>query len=127
MDKDFNLFPGKNLSDLFKDIYDNQLNKKTRISELIHEMRNMVKHKGDIAVIGPIIKDLVETSVKNDEVLIKLATIAQRLMIAESKNEGDEGFLTAAEREQLLQDIEQLEDQVDTSDIDKSKKKLSKK
>jgi len=35
--------------------------------------------------------------------------------------------LTAAEREQLLQDIEQLEDKVDTSDIDKSKKKLSKK
>jgi len=82
MDKDFNLFPGKNLSDLFKDIYDNQINKKTRISELIHEMRNMVRHKGDIAVVGPIIKDLVETSVKNDEVLIKLATIAQRLMIA---------------------------------------------
>ena len=60
MSTDFELFPGKNLSGLFKDIYDNQQNKKSRISELIAEMKKVIRHSGDMAVIGPIIKDLVD-------------------------------------------------------------------
>ena len=75
MSTDFELFPGKNLSGLFKDIYDNQQNKKGRISELIAEMKKVIRHSGDMAVIGPIIKDLVDTSVRNDESLIKMAVL----------------------------------------------------
>ena len=76
MSTDFELFPGKSLSDLFKDIYDNQQTKKVRISELIAEMKKVIRHAGDMATIGPIIKDLVDTSVKNDDALIKMAAIA---------------------------------------------------
>jgi len=59
MSTDFELFPGKNLSGLFKDIYDNQQNKKQRISELISEMKkaiNQVKHQtklADLAHMAP--------------------------------------------------------------------------
>lgn len=106
MSTDFELFPGKNLSGLFKDIYDNQQNKKQRISELIAEMKKVIRHAGDMAVIGPIIKDLVDTSVKNDDALIKLAAIAQRIIGAQHKSEGDSGFLSDAEKEQLLKEIE---------------------
>ena len=45
MSTDFELFPGKNLSGLFKDIYDNQQNKKQRISELIAEMKKVIRHR----------------------------------------------------------------------------------
>ena len=76
----FSIISGKDLSGLFKDIYDNQQNKKTRISELIAEMKKVIRHSGDMAVIGPIIKDLVDTSVRNDESLIKMAAIAQRMI-----------------------------------------------
>ena len=106
MSIDFELFPGKNLSGLFKDIYDNQVNKKQRISELIAEMKKVIRHAGDMAVIGPIIKDLVDTSVKNDDALIKLAAIAQRIMSSQHKSEGDVGFLSDDEKEQLLKEIE---------------------
>ena len=85
MSTDFELFPGKNLSGLFKDIYDNQQNKKSRISELIAEMKKVIRHSGDMAVIGPIIKDLVDTSVRNDESLIKMAAIAQRMIASKDK------------------------------------------
>ena len=102
MSTDFELFPGKNLSGLFKDIYDNQQNKKQRISELIAEMKKVIRHAGDMAVIGPIIKDLVDTSVKNDDALIKMAAIAQRIIGAQHKAEGDAGFLSDEEKEQLL-------------------------
>ena len=106
MSTNFELFPGKDLSGLFKDIYDNQQNKKSRISELIAEMKKVIRHSGDMAVIGPIIKDLVDTSVRNDESLIKMAAIAQRMIGAQNKAEGDAGFLTDKEKEQLLSQLE---------------------
>jgi len=107
MSTNFELFPGKNLSGLFKDIYDNQQNKKQRISELIAEMKKVIRHAGDMAVIGPIIKDLVDTSVKNDDALIKMAAIAQRIIGAQHKAEGDAGFLSDEEKEQLLKQLDE--------------------
>ena len=137
MNTDFELFPGKNLSGLFKDIYDNQVNKKQRISELIAEMKKVIRHAGDMAVIGPIIKDLVDTSVKNDDALIKLAAIAQRIMASQHKSEGDVGFLSDEEKEQLLKEIEltakevvDVQDQkVDelTYEVEELKQKINKK
>jgi hypothetical protein len=66
----------------------------------------MVRHAGDMAVIGPLIRDLIDTSVKNDDQLVKLANLAQKLIVSEKKSEGDDGFLSAFEKEQLLKDIE---------------------
>jgi hypothetical protein len=106
MSTEFEIFPGKSLSGLFKDIYDNQQNKKLRISELIAEMKKIIRHAGDMAVMGPIIKDLVDVSVRNDDSLIKLATIAQRIVTANTKSEGDVGFLSDSEKEQLLKEID---------------------
>ena len=118
MSTDFELFPGKNLSGLFKDIYDNQQNKKQRISELIAEMKKVIRHAGDMAVIGPIIKDLVDTSVKNDDSLIKMAAIAQRIIGAQHKAEGDTGFLSDDEKEQLLRQLDETISQVaDEQDV----------
>ena len=118
MSTQFELFPGKNLSGLFKDIYDNQQNKKARISELIAEIKKVIRHSGDMAVIGPIIKDLVDTSVRNDESLLKMAAIAQRMVASKEKVDGDTGFLSDQEKEQLLQ---QLEDTVIEIENEKTK------
>lgn len=131
MSTDFELFPGKNLSGLFEDIYNNQINKKKHISEVIFELRKMVRHAGDMAVIGPIIKDLIDTSVRNDDQLVKLATIAQRIIASNQKSEGEAGFLTEAEREQLLSEIEQVQDDIERMDdmqneIEEVKQKLEK-
>lgn len=136
MSTDFELFPGKNLSGLFKDIYDNQQNKKQRISELIAEMKKVIRHAGDMAVIGPIIKDLVDTSVKNDDALIKMAAIAQRIIGAQHKAEGDSGFLSDEEKEQLLKQLDEtiaeVADEQDlrvdelTNEIEELKQKVGK-
>ena len=107
MSTDFELFPGKNLSDLFKDIYDNQQTKKLRISELIAELKKIIRHSSDMAVIAPIIRDLIDSSVKNDDSLIKMAVIAQRIIGAAQKADGDSGFLSDAEKEQLLQQFDE--------------------
>ena len=136
MSTNFELFPCKDLSGLFKDIYDNQQNKKSRISELIAEMKKVIRHSGDMAVIGPIIKDLVATSVRNDESLIKMAAIAQRMIGAQNKAEGDAGFLTDKEKEQLLSQLEdtiaEVSDEHDTkvdeltNEVEELKQKVNK-
>ena len=118
MSADFELFPGKNLGGLFKDIYDNQQTKKLRISELIAEMKKIIRHSGDMAVMGPIIRDLIDSSIKNDDSLVKMAAIAQRIIGAQHKAEGDAGFLSNEEKEQLLKELEETVHEVaDEQDI----------
>ena len=113
MANEFQLFDGKNLSSLFKDIYENQQVKKKNISELIESLRKLIKNVGEATVIAPIIKDLIEVSVKNDDHLIKLANIAQRLAAAEAKGIGEDGWLSESEKEQLLADMEDTISQVE--------------
>jgi lysophospholipase L1-like esterase len=116
MKNDFELFKGKSLSSLFQDIYVNQNQKKKRISELINDIRALVKTPHDMPSVGPVLSGLLETSVRNDEQLLKLAQIAQKIMMADNKSEGQDGFLSAAEKEQLLKDFQDIKSSDITSD-----------
>jgi hypothetical protein len=119
MSAEFKLFDGKNLSSLFKDIYDNQQSKKKNISEMIESLRKLLKNVGEATVLAPIIRDLIDTSVKNDDHLIKLATIAQRLAAAEAKGIGEDGWLSESEKIQLLNDLEDTVNELDKKNEDK--------
>jgi hypothetical protein len=76
----------------------------------------MVRHAGDVAIMGPIIKDLIDTSVKNDDHLLKLATIAQRIVAADKKVEGQDGFLTEDEKQQLLNQLDETQKEIERVD-----------
>ena len=104
---DFEIFEGKTLSDVFKDIYDNSKRNKTQLEVLMKEVVGFIKD-GDTAVqIIPMLKEYLEINVKNDEQLVKLATIVQRLAQASSNNDSDGEFgLSQAERDQLMKNIE---------------------
>ena len=119
MSSEFKLFDGKNLSSLFKDIYDNQKVKKKNISEMIESLRKLIKNVGEATVLAPIIRDLIDTSVKNDDHLIKLATIAQRLAAAEAKGIGEDGWLSEHEKNQLLSDLEVTVNEIDKKNEEK--------
>jgi hypothetical protein len=59
-----------------------------------------------------LIKEYLEIGVKNDEALIKMATIVQRAMQAE---EGGETFgMTEAEKQQLLDEVKKYNNGKDT-------------
>ena len=74
MAKDYEIFEGKTLSDVFKDIYDNSKTNKTQLEVLMKEVVGFIKD-GDTAVqIIPMLKEYLEINVKNDEQLVKLAT-----------------------------------------------------
>jgi len=108
MAKDYEIFEGKTLSDVFKDIYDNSKTNKTQLEVLMKEVVGFIKG-GDTAVqIIPMLKEYLEINVKNDEQLVKLATIVQRITAAEKRvsDSGDEFGLTEAEKNQLMDAIE---------------------
>jgi DNA repair photolyase len=129
MSMDFELFPGKSLSGLFQDIYNNQVSKKERISQFILELKKLIRsnNTADIVMIAPIIRDMIDTSVKNDDHLIKLATVAQRIISSEKKSEGDVGFLTDEEKEQLLKTAEEIYSEVSANEVDKKIKEAKSK
>jgi hypothetical protein len=94
------LFDDKTFSDLLKEIHNNQTKKSKQLASLIAELRPLVQSLGDATVIVPLIKEYLEISVKNDDQLIKMAAIVQRLSTSSSTS-GDGGLLTDAEMEQL--------------------------
>ena len=103
---EFEIFEGKTLSDVFKDIYDNSKRNKEQLEVLMKEVVGFIKD-GDTAVqIIPMLKEYLEINVKNDEQLVKLATIVQRLAQAGNKSDSEGEFaLTEAEKEQLMKNI----------------------
>jgi hypothetical protein len=66
MASEFQLFDGKNLSSLFKDIYENQQAKKKNISEMIESLRKLIRNVGEATVLAPIIRDLIDSSIIYD-------------------------------------------------------------
>ena len=108
MAKDYEIFEGKTLSDVFKDIYDNSKTNKQQLEVLMKEVVGFIKD-GDTAVqIVPMLKEYLEINVKNDEQLVKLATIVQRITAAEKRATSDDSEfgLSEAEKEQLMNAIE---------------------
>ena len=110
MEKDFNIFDGKNFSDLSKEIYDNSKLKKTQLDLLIQEVHGYIQGIEDIAIVGPIIKELMDVGIKNDDNLVKLATIYQRIMSKQPIDESDVGLLSEEEKEQLMASLEDVAD-----------------
>ena len=108
MSNDYEIFEGKTLSDVFKDIYDNSKTNKQQLEVLMKEVVGFIKD-GDTAVqIIPMLTEYLEINVKNDEQLVKLATIVQRITAAERRvsDSGDEFGLSEAEKKQLMDAIE---------------------
>ena len=105
---DFKVFEGKSLSDVFEDIYNNSATNKKQLDILIREVVGFIKD-GDTAVqLIPAIKEYLEIKVKNDEQLVKMASIVQRLVSSESKGSESEFGLTEKEKEQLVGSIEKV-------------------
>jgi hypothetical protein len=103
------IFGKKKFSDLLKEIYDNQNKKKLQINTLIQELQPLMKTISDATLLVPLIKEYLEISVKNDEQLVKLATVIQRIVSGKSGGGEDLG-LTENERKQIMDEIKQIEE-----------------
>jgi hypothetical protein len=104
---EFELFQGTSFSDLMKDVYHNSKKKSRQIDSLIHDLKPMIKNIGDATIIAPLLKDYLEVSVKNDDALVKLAAVVQRIVTATNKDDdGNEFGMSDDERKRLLEEAE---------------------
>ena len=114
------IFKGKTFQDLTKDIYENTVNKKKQIDLLVSEIHGFITTIDDVILVAPIIKEYMEVAVKNDEHLVKLAGVLQRI-ISKSQGEGDETMLLSdSEKEELMGTLQDT-----VSDLQKESDRLT--
>ncbi len=113
------IFEGKTFQDLTKDIYENTTKRKTQIDLLISEIHGFITTIDDVVLVAPIIKEYMDTAVRNDEHLVKLAGVLQRI-ISKSQGESDESMLLSDEEKAELMGT--LQDTV--ADLEKESQRL---
>ena len=113
---DFELYKGKKYSSLLKDVVVNSEQKKDQIDILVSDLRSMIKTANDAIVVVPLIKDYLDVSVRNDEQLVKLAAVVQRII--SSQSQGDDGnmgmLLSEDERKQLMGEVDKITKEINT-------------
>ena len=114
------IFEGKSFQDLTKDIYKNTTDRKKQIDLLISEIHGFIQTIDDVVMVAPIIKEYMDTAVKNDEHLVKLAGVLQRI-INKSAGESDESMLLSdSEKEELMGTLQDT-----VSDLQKESDRLN--
>ena len=100
------IFGKKKFSDVLEEIYNNQQKKDKQVTALINELKPLISDIGDATLVVPLIKEYMEISVKNDDILIKMAALAQRAMATVSAD----GSLTISdeEKDQLIAAMNEL-------------------
>lgn len=118
MDTDFEIFKGKSFKDLCKDIYANQLQRKAQIESLINDLRKMCVSVDDLPIVIPFIKDYINAANVNDEHLIRLAAIIQKLIVADEQTKVAGGGLGMSdeERRQIMAELNTEFDAIEKSD-----------
>jgi len=117
MSDSFEVFEGKTLADVFKDIYTNSENNKKQIEVLMKDLLKFVTDTASAIALVPILKEYLDVAVKNDEQLIKLASIVQKLASADAKGSENEFGLSELEKEQLMSNLgDTIKDIQDESD-----------
>ena len=115
MDKDTELFKGKSFSDIMSDIYSNSKKKDRQLKLLIAQLEPLVKDINDATIVVPLIKEYMEIAVKNDEQIVKLAAIIQRMLKdASSGNSADSLVLSEEEKKQLLENARAIDEKIDS-------------
>jgi hypothetical protein len=120
MAKDNEIFDGKTFQDLTRDIYENSQKKKLQIDLLIQEIHGFITTIDDVVMVAPIIKEYMDAAIKNDEHLVKLAGVLQRI-VSKSQGESDESMLLSdSEKEELMGTLQDT-----VNDLQKESDRLS--
>ena len=121
MENDVEIFEGKTFSSLVRDIYNNSSHKKDQINQIIKDLHSMIKDVGGATVVAPMIKDYLDVSVKNDDQLVKLSSVLQRVINGSnaSSDAPNDFILSESEKEQLYKSV-----QTEVTEIEKSEKQI---
>ena len=109
------LFGNKKFSDLLKEIHVNQKDKEAQLRSLIEGLKPLITSPGEATMIVPLIKEYMELAIKNDDHLIKMASVVQRAL--NSKAADSDELLTDADKEMLFSTLQELDTKVEDIEV----------
>jgi hypothetical protein len=102
--------------DLLKRVYDNSVEKQTHLIATADQIKPMIQNVQDAVVLLPLLVDLQNASIRNDEQLIKMAAIVERHLGKSSKSAkvlDIESFgISVDERNNLLERAKQMRKEI---------------
>ena len=114
-----NLFGKKTFADLLKEIHSNQKDKEVQLRSLIEGLKPLITSPGEATIMVPLIKEYMELAIKNDDALIKMAGIVQRVMNTKMA-EGDD-ILSDEDKELLFSSLKDLDTKVEQVEVKEPK------
>ena len=101
---DFDVCDGKTFKGLCEDVITRSQSKKDQLDTLFTETRKFITDANSAVVFIPKLKELLEVGIKNDEQLVKLSAVVQRLQSTQLEaSGGDTAGIPEEEKEALLQ------------------------
>jgi hypothetical protein len=103
------IFEGKTYDKLLKQIHDNSEEKSVQLKKIVQSITKILSESNagpsEAVLLMPLITECMDVSIRNDDMLIKLAGIIQRIIKANNSSESDSGGgggLTAEERAEII-------------------------
>jgi hypothetical protein len=105
MQVDKEVFDGKKLGDILKEAYEKHKEQDSLIKNEIFRLSDMISSPGEALAIAPMIKPLIDSGLKNDEVLMKIAQLIQK-SVASDDAAANDSILTEKDMEQLFSEVQ---------------------
>jgi len=106
--EDTEVFQGKTLSDLFKEVHSRSVARRELLMGMVTHLKGLIRDADTAVALAPMISSYMDVLGRSDEHLIKIATIVQRLVSAQSYKKGVSGpedLLSEDEKSKLLADL----------------------
>lgn len=117
MELEKEIFTGKKISDLIQEVYDKQKDQEDTLKEQIERLSGYIEGPGDAIVMIPHIKDLLDTSVKNNEVLLKILQLFKQSSDAK-KAEQTEDVISEKDIQKLFEEVQSISYSVEPKKIE---------
>ncbi len=104
---DKEIFENYKVQDLFKEIVTNARETRNQLKDIIGDISGRIKDNVDLQIMSPEISDYMNTLVKNDEILLKLANIVAKLESNKFNEQSGQLTLTPQQKQQLIKSVSQ--------------------
>lgn len=105
MDLDKEIFKGKKISDLVKEVYDKHKTQDSKVNGEIERLSELISSPGDAIIIVPLLKSFFDLSIKNDEVLMKILQLFQKAAEKAQSSDGETSLLSEKDIAQLFSEV----------------------
>ena len=112
MELEKELFEGKTISHIIKEVYDKQKETDTIVKDNIERLSAFINTPGDAIVIIPLLKELLDSGLKNDEMFMKLLNLFKQNQDKVKGSSEDSGILSNDDIAQLFNEVHTKNDEV---------------